>query len=105
MEHIIFTLALRLSDGIIVHNNYAKEFVINVYKPHLDRIFVIPHGNYLEYFPDSNITREEAKKTLGILPNKIVFIFFGNIRPYKGINLLLASFGQGQSKEIQNYFF
>jgi glycosyltransferase involved in cell wall biosynthesis len=87
-----------MSDGIVVHNNYSKRFTEEVYKINANKLFVIPHGNFLNYYPDNINSSEETKERLGILPDKFVLMFFGIIRPYKGINLLLRSFEEAVKK-------
>jgi glycosyltransferase involved in cell wall biosynthesis len=81
-----------MSDGIIVHNNYSKRFAEEVYKINANKLFVIPHGNFLDYYPENPSSSEETRKRLGISPDKFVLMFFGIIRHYKGIDLLLRSF-------------
>lgn len=99
VEHVIFAWALHLSDGIIVHNNYSKRFAEEVYKINAKKLFVIPHGNFLNYYPNSTTSSEEAKKNLGILPDKFVLMFFGIIRPHKRIKLLTSSFAEAVKKD------
>lgn len=101
VEHVIFAWALHLSDGIIVHNDYSKRFTEEVYKIKARKISVIPHGNFINYYPDNITSTEEAKRTLGILPDKFVLLFFGIIRPHKGIGLLTSSFEEAVKKNPQ----
>jgi len=54
------------------------------------RQFVQPHGHYLSY--PNTISREEARRELGIAADARVFLQFGQIRGYKGLNLLLSAF-------------
>ena len=91
IEHVAFALALRLSDSIIVHNHYARKLVQKIYGINADKISVIPHGNFLDYYPDF-ISSIEARRRLGVPLNKFVLLFFGRIRPYKGVYLLLDAF-------------
>jgi glycosyltransferase involved in cell wall biosynthesis len=53
---------------------------------------VLPHG-VLEA-PRSGLTKEEARQKLGIAPEAKVALAFGNIRPYKGVDVLLRSFAK-----------
>jgi glycosyltransferase involved in cell wall biosynthesis len=52
--------------------------------------FVQAHGHYFSY--PNTISREDARQALGIPPEAKVFLQFGQIRGYKGLNLLLAAF-------------
>lgn len=47
-----------------------------------------PHPNYKGAYPDF-ISREEARSTLGLDPDEVVFLLFGAIKPYKGLTRLL----------------
>jgi glycosyltransferase involved in cell wall biosynthesis len=51
------------------------------------RSAVIPHGPYSEAYPA--LSREEGRRRLGIEEDRHVFLFFGQIRPYKGVDDLL----------------
>ncbi len=52
---------------------------------------IIPLGNYIDTYPNT-ISRDEARKKLKIGPNKFVFLFFGLIRKYKGVDTVLSAF-------------
>lgn len=51
----------------------------------------IPIGSYDGAYP-ADVTRPVARQKLGIPANAFTFVFFGNVRPYKGIDLLLDAF-------------
>ena len=53
--------------------------------------FVVPHGHYREEYP-RGIDRLEARRTLGIDHEARVILFFGRVRPYKGIMELIRAF-------------
>jgi len=57
-------------------------------KPHAS---VIPIGSYEGAYPDT-LGRSEARRRLGIPEEDFAFVFFGNVRPYKGIDLLVEGF-------------
>jgi len=52
---------------------------------------VVPHGNYRGVYPAGR-SRDEARAELGIGPDAFVFLCFGEIRAYKGIDRLLEAF-------------
>lgn len=55
------------------------------------KIALIPHPPYeTECAP---ISKEEARAQLGLDPHKKTLLFFGLIRPYKGLSELIAAFG------------
>ncbi len=53
--------------------------------------FVIPHGDYRPAYPDT-LTRPEARARLGLPPDARVLLWLGQIRPYKNLPHLIATF-------------
>lgn len=76
----------KLSDHYVVHSKADKELISRVYKIPIDKISVIPHGIYDHY---SKL--DKAKDRLGIKEN-FVILFFGLLRPYKGVKYLIKAF-------------
>jgi len=84
----------RLYDQLIVHCSFAKEAVIQTY--HLpdhfkSKIHVIPHGHYVNSYKNQ-LTQDQARAKLNLREEEIVFLFFGQIRPYKGVFQLIDAF-------------
>jgi len=77
----------RIAAAKIAHSVFA---VREMEEAQLDisRTYVIPHGNYIDVYPDS-ITSAQARKKLDLKPEEITVLFFGAIRPYKGVEKLL----------------
>ncbi|HUC90004.1 MAG TPA: glycosyltransferase [Patescibacteria group bacterium] len=82
----------RLATVKIVHSRYTlkqmKELGLDTQNTH-----VIPHGNYLGVYPDG-ISPTQARSNLHIKRDEFVILFFGLIRPYKGIDDLLSVFAR-----------
>jgi glycosyltransferase involved in cell wall biosynthesis len=53
-------------------------------------VFYSPHPSYLGDVPNT-VTREEARFELGVRPDATVFLSFGAIKPYKGVEELVAA--------------
>ena len=53
--------------------------------------FIVPHGHYKPAY-DFAISRAAARRRLGIAATPRVFLFFGQVRPYKGIDALIDAF-------------
>lgn len=49
---------------------------------------VVPEGSYVDYYPN-DISREAARQILNIKESKRVVLFFGSMRPYKGLECLI----------------
>ena len=54
-------------------------------------VYVIPHGNYVGVYPNT-VSRAEARRRLGLDSEAFVYLFLGRIRPYKGVEELIAAF-------------
>jgi glycosyltransferase involved in cell wall biosynthesis len=52
---------------------------------------VVPHSSYVGVYPDV-ISREVARKRLGLLPHDVALLCLGGIRPYRGLDTLLDAF-------------
>ncbi|QTE29037.1 glycosyltransferase [Pengzhenrongella sicca] len=55
------------------------------------KVVYAPIPNYRGCYPD-NVSRQEARTTLGIEPDELVLVLFGALKPYKGLASLLAAF-------------
>ena len=56
-----------------------------------NRVIVAPHPSYVGAYPDF-ATRDDARLALGIEPDELVYVMFGAIKPYKGLDALLDAF-------------
>lgn len=82
----------QFADAVITHCETAKTETCKAFKLKQNKkVFVIPHGNYFGIY-NSTVTETEEKKYLGIPENRLLFLFFGEIRPYKGIQELIHAF-------------
>lgn len=83
-----------LYDQMIVHCRFAEEAVIQTYslpRKFKYKIAIIPHGNFIVTYENS-INRKQARDCFGFKEQEIVFLFCGQIRPYKGVFELVAAF-------------
>jgi len=56
-----------------------------------NKIIIVPEGDYKEYYLNST-NEEESKARLELAQNSKIILFIGYIKPYKGIESLIASF-------------
>ena len=70
-----------LCDAIVVHNEHSRQTLIGFAPEAADKIQVIPHGTFNDFV---GMAREEKH-------DKTVFLLFGMIRKYKGIDDLLKA--------------
>ena len=83
-------VVLAFGDAFVVHNVKNKTSLSEIYSIKQEKINVIPHG-ILETTSIQNIFKEDAREYLKIPQNKKVILHFGNIRDYKGLDILLKS--------------
>lgn len=92
IEIFFCRLLAKAAARIIVHSQSASQEVINVFKlSKKEKIHVIPHANYIDYYPNT-IKKQEARKKLDISGEKFVLLLLGRIRSYKGIKSLVDGF-------------
>ncbi len=91
-DYFLKSIIYKNSTAIIVHSNYIKEKLIHNFKIKSSKITIIPHGNFDNYLSLKPITNNEAREILGLKDNDNVLLYFGFIREYKGVDLLLNSF-------------
>ncbi|MBM9594008.1 glycosyltransferase [Roseitranquillus sediminis] len=79
-----------LADGLIVHSEAARAEVTGQLGAAEEKVTVIPHGSFRPAYGELP-SRAEARAALGIEVERPLVLFFGMIRPYKGVpNLLRA---------------
>jgi D-inositol-3-phosphate glycosyltransferase len=83
----------RLTDHIFVHTEKMKTELINDFGVQERVVTVIPFG-INNSAPKTDLTPKEAKHKLGIRDDEKTILFFGNIGPYKGIDILVTAFQQ-----------
>jgi len=81
---------LATSSELIVHCEFAGKRVRETWGKK-EGIHLIPHGNYIGFYPHS-VSREEARRKLGLADDALVYLAFGALRRYKGIPELIHSF-------------
>jgi len=105
-----------LSDHIFVHTGQMKSELLSDFGIKESKVSVIPFG-INNTVPNTGLTTLEAKKQLGVTSADKTMLFFGNIAPYKGLEHLVAAFGQvlkrdrsyrliiaGRPKGFKNYW-
>ena len=99
-EFVIISFFARLCNGIIVHTSSALNEVVKHYGVSPDLVTIIPHGNYIKSYKN-NISRMDARIKLDIPENEHVLLYFGRIRPYKGVDNLIETFNRIDQKHLK----
>ena len=84
-------LVFRFADVIHVHDESVRQAVAQRFNRRRG-VAVIPHGNYLSYA--NTCSKEEARARFDIPASAFVYLFLGQIRPYKGVEELLKAFAK-----------
>jgi glycosyltransferase involved in cell wall biosynthesis len=90
-NRLTLKIQYRLCDHIFVHTDKMKRELVEEYGTSASRISVIPYG-INNMVPAGTIEAGEAKARLGISPTDRTLLFYGQIGPYKGIDLLADAF-------------
>jgi D-inositol-3-phosphate glycosyltransferase len=85
-------------DHIFVHTESAKEELVLEHGVVPDRITVIPFG-LNTYAPDTLVSKREARSRLHLDEKATVLLFFGQIAPYKGLDVLLDALSLGAAED------
>lgn len=80
---------LKYNDGFIAMSESVKKDLLSISKTP-PKVILAEHPDY-NHFGES-ISKSEAQKILNIDPSKKALLFFGFIREYKGLDLLLKAF-------------
>jgi glycosyltransferase involved in cell wall biosynthesis len=87
----------RLADHIFVHTEKMRTELLQDFGASEHAVSVIPFG-INNSVPDTDLTPAEAKRRLGLGDGEKAVLFFGAIRPYKGLEYLVAAFDQLAAK-------
>ena len=88
---------LEKMDAVIVHSEHGAARLRDELGLDAERIHVIPHGafDYLTRLPDEKPLPAELAEVEGP-----VVLFFGLLRPYKGVELLIEAFQNVEGAEL-----
>jgi glycosyltransferase involved in cell wall biosynthesis len=93
LNRVTLKIQYGLSDHIFVHTDGMKNEMISEFRIPEEKISVIPFG-INNTVPNTSLSSLEAKRQLGISSGDRTLLFFGNIAPYKGLEYLIAAFGE-----------
>jgi glycosyltransferase involved in cell wall biosynthesis len=91
LDHFFSLLVYKTADILFVHSNSNKRDLVQQIKLDEQKIKVVPHGDFDTYIPDRMVTKSEARKFFNLSQEQNVILFFGAIKEYKGVDILLNS--------------
>lgn len=91
-DHFFAGLAYRMADAIIVHAEENKRELESLFRSNTSKVHVIPFGTFNDFLlPYPPISKSEARRKIGLPEHAKVLLFFGRIRPYKGLEYLIKA--------------
>jgi D-inositol-3-phosphate glycosyltransferase len=93
LNRLTLKVQYQLTNHIFVHTAKMKKELLAEFGAPPDKVSVIPFG-INNTVPNSKLGPQEAKRLLRIRSTDKTMLFFGNIAPYKGLEYLVAAFGQ-----------
>lgn len=86
---LLFKQFYKKVDGVIFHSETNKEDLMDQIEFKSAKMWkIIPHGDY-RILVNPEINKKKARQILEIESNKLVVLFFGFIRKYKGFDILI----------------
>jgi glycosyltransferase involved in cell wall biosynthesis len=83
----------RTVDKLIVHTQTNVTDLLAVYPDiNRERIAVVPHLEIANHNTPPHASKSTARQHLGLAMDAPVFLFFGSIRSYKGVDILIEAF-------------
>lgn len=98
LDRILTKIVLKQGDYFVVHSSQDERDLAGIRPSAVCYRTVHPTYNA---FRVQNMTKEEARGRLGLLTDMPVLLFFGFVRPYKGLKYLLRAM-PGILKRIDN---
>lgn len=92
-------LLMRLAHGFVIHSEFDRPTLEQHYAIGKRPVAVIPHGPYDHYQPDTSGTQQRVAP-----PQSCNILFFGIIRPFKGLEDLITAFNAIPADEIDQYW-
>jgi beta-1,4-mannosyltransferase len=91
LERVVYVFFLKHCSKIRVYSEAVKQEAVQQFNISPDRISIIQDIPYHQYYISSN-TKKNSREHLNIEETAFVFLFFGRIKTYKGLENLIQSF-------------
>lgn len=79
-----------LADSIILQAPNNIDRFKKLFPNLKEKVAMIPHGHMLDYI--EKCSKNEARDKLKLPKDKMIFLFFGQIKKVKGVDILLRAF-------------
>ncbi len=88
---------LRLADIVVVQNELTRKILSSATDE--KKLRIVLHGNYC-WFDNKRYTRSTARTALKLKPHEFMVLFFGEVRPYKGVTYVIEA-----ARKLPNIIF
>jgi glycosyltransferase involved in cell wall biosynthesis len=99
---LVAPLFLKLSDGFIVHNEFDRQALVDAYGIDAKPVRTIPHGPYDQYV-SVPATADDAPVTTVSGDDPFRLLYFGVIRPFKGVEDIVEALDRMTEDEAQRF--
>jgi beta-1,4-mannosyltransferase len=99
LDYLGHWVAANLTGSVIVHCEYARRALATRLGRRRD-VYLVSHPHFIDIYPNA-VTRAEARQRLGLSAGQTVFVFFGGIRPNKGLEMLLEAFRRLPERDLR----
>jgi beta-1,4-mannosyltransferase len=90
LDRLVVRALMNLARVVVVHSRYSMDLVRRRYG-YKKSITVLPHPSFIGCYPNE-IQKGAARRNLGLDAGATVYLFLGHIKPYKGVEELIAAF-------------
>lgn len=92
IDRFFSTLLYRRADAVILHSQGARDMVERTWRVRREHgVFIVHHGHFIDCYPP-RADKSDSRAALGLPRDGLLFLFLGNIRPYKGVVPLVRAF-------------
>lgn len=79
--------------SIILHSKEALDTISSLYKINLSsKSEIVFHGNFNGCYPPPSAAKDSLRKSKKIEEGEKIILFFGAVKPYKGVEVLISTF-------------
>jgi glycosyltransferase involved in cell wall biosynthesis len=100
MDRIFTRLALSSAQDFIVFSEIEYQKIQRLLP---GKRVILSHLPIYSFGNSNHLTKVSARKSLNLSNKEIILLFFGIVRPYKGLNILLKAMGRLKDKGITPY--
>lgn len=95
----IYRYLIFISSHIVIHSKNSIS-CLKEYFPFINKrkVHYVPHPNYIDAYKKSDL---DVRKKYNIKESEFVFLFYGSVRPYKNIEMLLEAFSGINNENVK----